>query len=190
MKVYIQRKVFPGRGRTQIKDESGNDLYYAESSFLSFKRRIVLFSSSGSEVAQLIQKYPLFKIVFHIAVGEEQYLFSLNDGSGSYAERFFRWLLIRPEKGVVLQGKPWTFHVEEENWRWRYAIRQGEESIASMASGWLSYEVYKALEEGLRQPVGIEQYYEKWADSIELEIPDRRNEILCIGIDLALDCMC
>ena len=56
MRLLIKQKVFSWRDKFAIKDENGNDRYYAEGEVFSWAKKLHIFDLSGREVAYIEQK--------------------------------------------------------------------------------------------------------------------------------------
>ena len=56
MKFYIKQKVFSFNDKFTVKDEYGNDVYFAESEFFSFGKKLHLSNASGAELISIEQR--------------------------------------------------------------------------------------------------------------------------------------
>ena len=63
-----------------------------------------------------------------------------------------------------VEGLPWV--MRGNFWAHEYTLHDGQNLIMQMSKHWFT-----------------------WGDSYELDIPNPQNELLCLGIALAVDCM-
>lgn len=68
MKLYIKQKVFSWNDKFYIKDESGNDKYYAESEFFTWGKKLHVYDMSGKEVAYIEQEILRWKPRYHVYI--------------------------------------------------------------------------------------------------------------------------
>jgi uncharacterized protein YxjI len=74
MKLYIKQKVFSWRDRFSIKDESGNNCFYAQGEILSWRRKLHLYNTSGHKVAYIYQKLFTFLPRYYIEINGQTYV--------------------------------------------------------------------------------------------------------------------
>ena len=87
--------------------------------------------------------------------------YTIEAGGGSYLlVKEFTFLKQR----LYLEGLPWR--MEGDFWAHEYALLEGERTVMRMAKHWFT-----------------------WGDSYELDIPRREEELLCLCVALAVDCM-
>ena len=73
MRLYIKQKVFSWRDKLFVKDEFGNDRYYAQGEIFSWGRKLHLYYADGQEVALIRQKVFSFLTRYYIDVGGYTY---------------------------------------------------------------------------------------------------------------------
>lgn len=56
MKLYIKQKVFSFNDKFTVKDEAGNDRYFAESEFFTFGKKLHITNAHGEELLSIEQK--------------------------------------------------------------------------------------------------------------------------------------
>ena len=66
MKLYIKQKVFSWTDRFNITDASGREIYRAEGEFLSWGKKLHVYTSSGGEAAYIAQKIFSFLPCYYI----------------------------------------------------------------------------------------------------------------------------
>ena len=151
MKLYIKQKPFSWRDRFFIKDEYGNDRYYAEGELFSWGRKLhVYLAQEGYEIAFIRQKVWSFR---------PRYFIEINGQTFPIVREF---TFFRPR--FYLEGVDWA--MEGDFLRHEYTMGDRGGLIMRMSKHWFT-----------------------WGDSYELEIFDPRNELLCLTVALAIDCM-
>ena len=150
MKLYIKQKVFSWRDKFFIKDEAGNDRFYAEGEFFTWGRKLHVYNMAGQEVAFIRRKMWTFLPKYYIETGGQTYM--LVKEFTFFKQRFY------------LDGTPWA--VQGDFWAHEYSINDGVSDVMRMSKHWFT-----------------------WGDSYELDIPDPKDEILCLCVTLGIDCI-
>ena len=124
MRLFIKQKAFSWRDRFYIKDENGNDRYYAEGEVFSWVKKLHLYDLEGKKVAYFEQKawswMPKYRIYRHgefVALIRREFTF------------------LRPK--YTLEGPGWS--VDGSFWAHDYAIYAQGHQIATVKKEWFTW---------------------------------------------------
>jgi len=150
MKLYIKQKVFSLRDRFAVKNESGNDRWFAQGEIISVGRKLRVYDAGGAEVAFIRQKLLSFLPRYYIEIGGKEYEFVRE------------FSIIRPK--YTIRNLDWTINGNflEHN----YIVADTRGDVMRVTKAWLS-----------------------WGDFYELDILNEHDELLCLCVVLAIDCI-
>ena len=133
MRLLIKQKVFSWRDRFVIKDENGNDRYYAEGEVFSWAKKLHIYDLSGREVAYIEQKIWSWM--------PKYYIFR----NGSLVALIRKELSFLHPK-YTLEGPGWT--VEGSFWEHDYDILEQGRKIAGVRKEWFTWGDFYVLADG------------------------------------------
>lgn len=123
MKLYIKQKAFSWRDRFFIKDEIGNDRFYAEGELFTWGRKLHLYAvQDGCEIAFIQQKMWTFRSRYDIYIGQQA--FSLVR-EFSFRPRFY------------LEGTDWA--MEGDFWAHEYTAGDQRGLVMRMSKHWFTW---------------------------------------------------
>ena len=150
MKLFIKQKVFSWRDKFAVKDETGQDRWFAQGEVFTLGRKLHVYGSDGAEAAFIRQKVLSFLPRYYIEIGGSEY------------EIIKEFTFLRPR--YTIRNLGWS--VSGDFFAHDYAVLDGRGDIMRISKAWLS-----------------------WGDFYELDITDERNELLCLCVALAIDCI-
>ena len=124
MRLYIKQKVFSWRDRFYVKDEYGNDRYYAEGEVFSWGKKLHVFDLSGREVAFIEQK---------LWTWLPKYQIYRNGIPVAFIRKEFSFLHPR----YTMEGTDWS--VDGSFWEHDYAIYAAGQEIATVQKEWFTW---------------------------------------------------
>ena len=123
MKLYIKQKVFSWRDQFAIKDEFGNDRWFAQGEIFSWGRKLHLCDNTGQEVAFIHQKMWTFLPRYFIELGG--YTYTLVQEFAFFRPKFH------------LEGIPWR--MEGNFMAHDYTLYNAQELIMQMQKHWFTW---------------------------------------------------
>ena len=124
MKLYIKQAVFSWNEKFYIKDENGNDKYYAESELLSFGHKLHVYDMRGNEVAYIAEKIFTFLPKFFVYINDVEI--------AEVVKEFTFW---RPSYSI--NGLGWN--VDGSPWQHSYAIYDNGIPIVMIEKEWFTW---------------------------------------------------
>lgn len=124
MRLMIKQKAFSWRDRFTIKDENGNDRYYAEGEIFSWVKKLHVYDMSGREVAYIEQKFWSWM---------PKYFIYRNGSFAALIRKEFTFL--HPK--YTMEGPGWS--VSGSFWEHDYEIRAEGKQIAAVHKEWFTW---------------------------------------------------
>jgi Uncharacterized conserved protein len=124
MKLYIKQKVFSWNEKFTIKDENGNDKYYAESEFLTLGHKLHVYDTAGNEVAYIAEKVFTFLPKYYVYINGSE-----------VAEIVKEFTLWRPS--YTINGLGWN--VDGSPWEHSYSIYDNGNPIVTIEKEWFTW---------------------------------------------------
>lgn len=131
MRLLIKQKVFSWRDRFYIKDENGNDRYYAEGEIFTWGKKLHVYDLAGSEAAYIEQQVFSWLPKYHIY---------RNGTPAAVIKKEFTFL--RPK--YTLHGVDWK--VEGSFWQHDYSILSGGNEIGRVNKQWFTWGDFYVLD--------------------------------------------
>ena len=123
VQLYIKQKVFSWRDKFSVKDEAGNDRWFAKGEVFSLGRKLHVYFANGSEAALIRQKMITFKPKYHIEIGGASY------------EVVKEFSMFRAKYSIRSLG--WTIH--GNFWEHDFAVTDGSGEIMRMKKARISW---------------------------------------------------
>ena len=124
MKLYIKQKVFTFRDKFTVKDEFGNDRYFAKGDFFSFGKNLRIYDMHEREVICIKQKLWSFLPRFYVFVEGQK-----------VAEVVKEFTFLKPRYRI--DGPGWD--VFGDWWQHQYEITQGDRLVVSVQKEWMTW---------------------------------------------------
>jgi len=123
MKLYIKQKVFSWRDKFSVKDEFGNDSYFAQGEIFSWGRKLHVFDSVGREVAFIRHKMLSWRPRYIIEVAGQSY--TLVKEFTVFKQRFH------------VEGLPWR--MDGDFWAHEYSMYDENMPVMRMSKHWFTW---------------------------------------------------
>ena len=150
MRLYIKQKVFSWRDKFAVKDEAGNDRWFAQGEVFTLGRKLHVCDVNGVEVAFIRQKLFSFLPRYFIEIG------------GVECELVKEFTILRQK--YTIRNLDWT--IDGNFLAHEYAVSGASGDVMRISKAWMT-----------------------WGDSYELDITDPQNELFCLCLALAIDCV-
>lgn len=124
MKLYIRQKVFSWRDKFTVKDELGQDRYFAEGELFTWGKKLHVLDCSGAERAYISQKVWSLKPRFFVTVDGRQ-----------MAEIVKEFTFLRPRYSII--GPGWD--VEGSFWAHNYFITRNGQTVVTIRKQWMTW---------------------------------------------------
>ena len=124
MKLYLKQKVFSLKDKFHIYDAQQNELFYAESEFFTFGKKLHLMNNAGEEVSFIHQKVMSFLPRYFINVNGED-----------VAEVVKKFTFIKQK--YEINGLGWI--VDGNFMAHEYTITKDGAPIATISKQWLTW---------------------------------------------------
>lgn len=124
MKLYVKQKIFSIGDKFTIKDEFGNDRYYAEDQLFSVGHKVRIYDMNDQEVIYIKQKLMTFLPKYEIYVN--------GNLAGVLTKKisFFRPKYVIEDSNLELVGDIWEHD---------YTLKSGDYEIMNVSKQWISY---------------------------------------------------
>ena len=123
MKLYIKQKAFSWRDRFAVKDEAGQDRWFAQGELFSWGRKLHVYDALGNEAAFIHRKLLSFLPRYYIEVGGHCY--TLVKEFALFRQR------------LHLEGLPWR--MEGNYWAHEYTLHDGQSTIMRLSKHWFTW---------------------------------------------------
>jgi uncharacterized protein YxjI len=123
MKLYIKQKVFSWREKFAVRDEYGQERWFAQGEVFTWGRKLHIYDAQGVEVAFIRQKVFSFLPRYFIEIGGDVYALV----------REFTFLKPR----FRLEKTNWT--MSGDFWAHEYEIADGSERVMRMSKHWFTW---------------------------------------------------
>ncbi len=124
MKLYIRQKVFSWRDRFTVRDEAGNDRWYAVGELFSWGHKLHVTDADGNEVLYIREKVWSFMPRFRIYMGDAM-----------IAEIVREFTFLRPRYRI--EGLGWR--VDGTFWEHDYTVSDGERTVVTIHKQWMTW---------------------------------------------------
>ena len=123
VKLYIKQKVLSWRDKFSVKDEAGNDRWFAKGEAFSIGRKLHVYHADGSEAALIRQKKFSFKPRYQIEINGATYEFVRN------------FAVFRTQYSIRSLG--WTIH--GNYWEHNFSVTGEQGDVMRMSKARISW---------------------------------------------------
>jgi uncharacterized protein YxjI len=123
MKLYIKQKVFSWADKFAVRDEYGQERWFAQGEIFTWGRKLHIYDAQGNEAAFIRQKVFSFLPKYFIEIGGDTY--TLIKEFTFFKHRF------------RLEHTNWTMN--GDFWAHEYEIFDGAESVMRMSKHWFTW---------------------------------------------------
>ena len=123
MKLYIKQKVFSWGDKFAIKDESGQDIFFAKGEVFSFGKKLHIYDFFGIEVAFIHQKVFSFLPKFFIEI------------NGQSFELVKEFTFLKPRYSIRNLG----WEIDGDFFGHEYSVTQHGGTVMRMSKEWFTW---------------------------------------------------
>ncbi|MCL2106627.1 MAG: LURP-one-related family protein [Oscillospiraceae bacterium] len=123
MKLYIKQKAFSWRDRFTVKDEYGNDRWFAQGELFSWGRKLHVYDVYGREAAFVRRK---------LMVWLPRYVIEMEGFSCTLVKEFS---FFRPK--FYLEGVPWR--MEGDFWAHEFSLADERREVMRVSKHWFTW---------------------------------------------------
>lgn len=122
--LYIEQKLFTLGERFSVKDESNEDVYWIEGSFMKIPKTFSVMDTRRNELAQITKKVISFLPTFYVDVAGEEQIIIRKEFT------FFKARYTIEAEGIEVQGNWWDMNFE--------MLKHGE-VVGAVQKKWLTF---------------------------------------------------